>query len=147
MSSAPRYGCTVQFCREGTGELFQLFSRPQMTELLTVHAVDDPLIEVIFVHGLDGDPISTWSFDQRQSWIGSIRSKYPRARISSLQYRLRSSGWFGGSMPLTTRSRNVLAVLDGELSDTPIVFVCHSYGGLLVKQPRRRTSRWVGTDN
>jgi Peptidase family M23 len=66
--------------------------------------------------------------------------------VWSLHYRLSSNRWFGGAMPLTTRARNVLAVLESELeSNVPIVFVCHSYGGLLVKQILR-TGEEMGTE-
>lgn len=108
------------------------------TELLPVVRSTDALVDVVFVHGLNGDPIGTWRMDDTNSWPTWIRHELPRADAWSLQYRLRAFQWQGGAMPLLTRAVNVLAMLDVELStDRPIVFICHSYGGLLVKQMLR----------
>jgi CheY-like chemotaxis protein/pimeloyl-ACP methyl ester carboxylesterase len=106
-----------------------------LTELLLISAADAPGIEVIFVHGINGDAKSTWNFQEQQSWHTWIQEAQPAARIWSLSYRVGFSSWRSGSMPIQDRAVNVLATLAGELSgETPILFICHSYGGLLVKQ-------------
>jgi hypothetical protein len=105
------------------------------TELLPIVASVSAAVDVVFVHGLDGDPIQTWRLDQPDSWPTWLKADLPNVNAWSLRYRLRSLGWQGGAMPLLTRATNVLAVLDTELTQSrPIVFMCHSYGGLLVKQ-------------
>jgi hypothetical protein len=114
---------------------FSFLAMPIETELLSIVATPDPLVDVVFVHGLDGDPIATWRMDEKNSWAAWIRLALPHANVWSLRYRLRALQWMGGAVPLVTRAVNVLAVLDSELTDPrPIVFICHSYGGLLVKQ-------------
>lgn len=106
-----------------------------LTELLLISSTENPRIDVIFVHGLNGDAKETWNFGDQPSWDTWIKEAHPAARIWSLNYRLRSFRWRGGSMAIQDRAVNVLATIYGDLSgETPILFVCHSYGGLLVKQ-------------
>ena len=111
------------------------FSKSAETELISIVGSVDPAVDVIFVHGLDGDPYDTWRMSEPDSWAAWIIKKIPRACVWSLRYRLHTLGLQGGAMPLTTRAINVLDTLDADLKEErPIVFVCHSYGGLLVKQ-------------
>lgn len=108
---------------------------------LIVPASAGAQIEIIFVHGLNGDPRGTWRFEDTPSWQTWLSQAVPEANIWSLGYGLTSSWWRGGSIPLTDRATNVLATLSVELGEKrPIVFVCHSYGGLLVKQLLRTSS-------
>jgi triacylglycerol esterase/lipase EstA (alpha/beta hydrolase family) len=112
-----------------------LFTKIGLTELIAVSKAPDPAVDVVFVHGLDGDPTETWALRNVENWQTWITKAVPRANIWTLGYRLRTSKWFGGSMPMTTRAVSILATLNVELVDgLPIVFVCHSYGGLLIKQ-------------
>jgi pimeloyl-ACP methyl ester carboxylesterase len=122
------------------GGISRLFSSkgPRQTSLTCVVDSGHAEVDVVFVHGLDGAGIKSWRFDEKPSWQTWLKDACSSARILTLDYRLRSTEWAGGSMPLTDRALNVLATLHVELTEQrPIVFVCHSYGGLLVKQMLR----------
>ena len=96
--------------------------------------------DIIFVHGLDGHPVKTWSYsgDERQFWPKWISEERPDLCIWSLGYNAASSGWLGTSLPLFDRVENALFLLqDQEIGVKPVFFIVHSLGGLLVKQMLR----------
>jgi hypothetical protein len=110
-----------------------------MAELLTISGCDKPdrELDLIFVHGLDGDGRSTWQKDDNPAnfWPGWIGDELPNIGVWSLNYEVSSSDWKGHTMPLYARARDCLDRLDlTEIGHRPIGFVCHSLGGLLVKQ-------------
>jgi hypothetical protein len=116
-------------------KLFRLDKKAPLTRLHLIRESEQPVIDVVFMHGLDGDAYGTWGFNSEPSWSTWIGEKFPNARIWSLEYRIRSSWWFGGAMPLYDRAVNVLATVSSELiSNTKIIVVCHSYGGLVAKE-------------
>jgi hypothetical protein len=91
--------------------------------------------DVVFVHGLDGDPVTTWRLNDKESWASWLATDRPDLNVWTLGYDLSSSAWLGHAMPLTDRAVNVLATLDASgLGRRPLCFVTHSMGGLLVKQ-------------
>lgn len=124
--------------------LAKLFNRSKeaQSSLTKVNILVDhhaPKASIIFVHGLNGDAFSTWQFDRNSLaesiWLAGLGDVLSECRVLSIGYRIASSKRSGGSMPLYERATNVLANLDVHIeSDEPIIFVCHSYGGLLVKQ-------------
>src|ERR1041385_7096024 len=92
---------------------------------------------VIFVHGLGGDPTSTWSSGPEQSsfWPLWLSQSLPDISVFTLEYDAAPSNWVGSAMALPDRATNILNVLIAEQRDKyPIIFVCHSLGGLVVKQ-------------
>lgn len=114
-------------------------------ELLPIIGCDaaDRLADVIFVHGLDGDARTTWhpSNHPEQFWPRWLGEDVPRLGVWSLNYAVSASAWKGHSMPLYDRAINALDLfeLDG-IGQRPLAFVCHSLGGLLVKQILREVS-------
>ncbi|MCC7249188.1 MAG: hypothetical protein IT473_11260, partial [Lysobacter sp.] len=113
--------------------------------------------DVVFVHGLMGDPFATWRHGEsdENSWPHWVAKAFPDVGVWSLGYPAALSKWprwvrqFGGlfvqmqssrtgrghAMQLQRRAVNALDRLTQKgLGKRPLIFVCHSLGGLLVKQ-------------
>lgn len=108
--------------------------------------------DLIFVHGLGGDAFDTWS-NKESFWPEWIGSEFPEVGVWTLAYaasptkwlrilgRLKKSRDAGHAMSLPDRARQVLDLLgQHDIGERPIMFICHSLGGLLVKQILRASS-------
>jgi hypothetical protein len=116
----------------------------QVTKL---HAINIPVEEargaVIFVPGLGGDPNATWRSDGDETfWPSWLVKDISKLEVFTLAYDASSSTWFGYAMGLPDRAASVLATLVANRLDAkPLVFVCHSLGGLVIKQLLRIAAR------
>ena len=102
--------------------------------------------DVVFIHGLDGDAMSTWHPRHRPNrfWPKWIGEDIPEVGVWSLGYQASSMGWKGTSMPLLDRAVNTLSILEAAgIGQHPVIFIVHSLGGLLAKQ-MQRTGRDLG---
>lgn len=94
--------------------------------------------DVIFIHGLMGDPWDTWHSGQGQKenfWPAWLGEEFPELGIWSLGYEIEPWAWNESTMPLVERAINILALLDAyDIGDRPLMFITHSMGGLLAKQ-------------
>lgn len=112
------------------------------TELTQIgEAVQKPLIDVVFIHGLGGDQHKTWQNEKNKAgdyWPKWVSEYHKQAAIWSVKYDGSPHSWFGEAMPITERAKNILALLASHgLGIRPIVFVTHSMGGIIVKQMLR----------
>jgi len=94
-------------------------------------------LSAVFLHGLGGDHRDTWSVEGC-FWPEWLAQDIEGLAVYSVGYDASPVAWFGRAMPLLDRANNVLERLETEgVAEAPIVFVCHSLGGLVVKQMLR----------
>lgn len=118
-----------------------------MAELLALSAPPkgEGAAHIVFIHGLNGDKLATWRSPDRDEslWPLWLASDDSNIEVWSVGYDASSTQWRGYSMPLVDRAENILARLLAEprLTHGNITFVCHSLGGLIVKQALRSAER------
>lgn len=104
-------------------------------------------VDVVMVHGVAGHYATTWrggalvegSKDEEgeycwpRDWLP--KDLLPsRVRVLSIDYEIFLSRWFGDALPLQARSTRVLHQLAlAGVGSRPVIFITHSFGGLLVK--------------
>ncbi|MFN0191383.1 MAG: hypothetical protein ACKVP5_05305, partial [Aestuariivirga sp.] len=101
-------------------------------------------LNAVFVHGLGGHPYDTW---RRGKYDGSfwpvwLAQDVPGLATWTLGYAAPPTNWLGSAMPLQDRAVNVLERLLSEpkLAGARAIFICHSLGGLVVKQMLREAN-------
>ncbi|MGJ4953965.1 ABC-three component system protein [Bradyrhizobium sp. HKCCYLS20291] len=97
--------------------------------------------DVIFVHGLTGSPYETWESPNSTEAEGPYWPKWLLVDLPHLNcYTLGFPAslfakWAKKEMDLYESAKAILEILAGyNIGKRPLVFVCHSLGGLLVKQ-------------
>ncbi|KAK9852216.1 hypothetical protein MYU51_008581 [Penicillium brevicompactum] len=121
---------------------------PQAYGIRELYRPADALIEVdiVAVHGLNGHATDTWtSKPQGICWLSNsafLPQYVPHARILAWGYNASISSWNGGT-PSSDRvlqhAQTMVSQLeaDRDLEDAlerPIIFLCHSLGGIIVKR-------------
>lgn len=96
----------------------------------------DAVADVIFVHGLTGDPVATWSTPGGEFWPTWLGRAKPHVNIWTVGYTAPLLAKFvKNGMTLFERGKSVLNALSVHgLGERPVCFVAHSLGGIVVKQ-------------
>ncbi|KAF2787873.1 ribonuclease-like protein p/mrp subunit [Melanomma pulvis-pyrius CBS 109.77] len=126
--------------------------------LTEIYRGDDPIVDIVAVHGLNGHPFQTWTTQNTNKfWLGDsdlLPSHLKRARILTFGYNAAVTALLGktSSDRIMQHAQTLIAALvaDRELEDAtqrPIIFICHSLGGIIVKRAliysASRTSKLV----
>lgn len=123
-----------------------------MIEVLAEGASTSPFspeLDIVFVHGLGGDCFETWQTDSKTFWPRWLAAKYPTCRVFSFGFDSKKlAGFLSGEGASLHDLGSVLAdaLLSREDAAPRIVFVCHSLGGLIMKQMLRRCSESADPD-
>ncbi len=114
------------------------------TQLIPISGTEheNRIADIIFVHGLGGDALSTWHPQEKQeadnSWLSWLGQDIENIGIWSVDYEVEAFRWQGSTMPLADRATNIIDLLDiYEIGERPVIFITHSMGGLVVKQMLR----------
>lgn len=101
-----------------------------------ISTAEEPLLDVIFVHGLTGDAYKTWSsINENEFWPNWLSGEFQNISIYTLGYPASLfEGWAKKEMDIFERSGNILEHFAAKgIGERPIAFITHSLGGILTK--------------
>ncbi|OCL04556.1 hypothetical protein AOQ84DRAFT_380441 [Glonium stellatum] len=100
--------------------------------------IDPQSPDIIAIHGIGGDPYRTWTHENGALWLRDFLPKNIKgARIFSFGYDAEVA-LTRSQTRLDDFARSLLNKLrverDGELQSRPLIFICHSMGGIVLKR-------------
>lgn len=105
----------------------------------TAAAQHESDFDIVFVHGIAGHPIHTWESVDGSVWPQEWLPKYfPNARMLTVSHNTALTKWSVKSRPLEELARELVDKLAlANVGAKPIVFVTHSFGGIILKHMLR----------
>ena len=96
--------------------------------------------DIVFVHGLGGTSHGTWRHGKEGDedhffWPEELAREFPECNVWSVGYEADISRAAGKGMVIGLRALSVAALLNANAvgQSRPVIFICHSMGGLVVK--------------
>jgi hypothetical protein len=116
-----------------------------MTEnIRKVCGATNPILDVLFIHGLTGDPEDTWTAAgvAKEYWPKWLLEVFPHISIYTLGYPASIlQKWAKQEMNLHERANNMLEQLVSRgIGARPIAIITHSLGGILAKEVLRASN-------
>ncbi|KAH1339728.1 hypothetical protein KXX14_006904 [Aspergillus fumigatus] len=113
------------------------------------HRVHKTVFDLVAIHGLNGDPINTWTHTETEvMWLRDLLpAAIPDIRIMTFGYNARFKN-FTAQQDLRSISLKLLTELvdlrtTEDEKSRPIVFVCHSLGGIIAKKEQEKVQQAV----
>jgi pimeloyl-ACP methyl ester carboxylesterase len=106
--------------------------------IVPISAAPDSLpdLDVVFVHGLSSNAREAWKNGNGDTWPFWLSQMFGTARVLLLNYPAPS--FFShrcSRLTIIERARNVSDLLSTQgIGDRPTIFICHSLGGIVVKE-------------
>ncbi len=107
--------------------------------LMVISAVDVPIANVVFVHGLSGNQSDTWCCGTSDElWPSWLNEKFPSLAVHSFGYA--ASVFAKNEQDLFERATSALDLFASKgFGERPLILVGHSLGGLLIKSILRKS--------
>ena len=122
------------------GEDYHFMKTDSDNLLHGIHPVDPNKVQtatmdVVFIHGLNGHAVATWSNTEENFWLRWLSEDFSKIAVWSVGYDATPSAWIKDTMPMEDRAMNILNNLahTPPIGQRPILFIVHSMGGLLLK--------------
>ncbi|WP_120500366.1 ABC-three component system protein [Roseovarius sp. EL26] len=110
---------------------------------------DNPELDIIFVHGLAGDRFGTWTNAAKELWPRLIADTFMTCRVYTCGFKSSRTAGITAGEGTSIMDLGIL-VADGLICREPsapkTLFICHSLGGLVVKQMLRKCSDSADSD-
>jgi pimeloyl-ACP methyl ester carboxylesterase len=109
------------------------FSEPEVFRVSPKEPCQLRRFDIVLVHGFNGHYLETWQSNLGTFWPAWLLESIPNCRVLVVSYHA-PLGVSEGPL-FENISRGVLTALDNaNVGSAPIVFICHSLGGLIVKR-------------
>lgn len=120
---------------------------------LVSREIDKPNGDVIFIHGLGGDHVTTWTSKNevgKRARIREFHTYFPEVisadfaltNFWSLSYTANILDWWGRSNHMgfgQVCSQILNCIINKGIGTRPIIFICHSLGGIVAKEVLKKS--------